>query len=96
MKGPGSGPMNEPFSHGKYGNRHERRKAAALARRAATPAQHRAAWLASLGRAVGPGRAVGCWKMSGGYLRVYIKKRPSFIARWLCKVLLEWDWEDTK
>jgi len=39
-----------------------------------------------------PPRA-GCWVI-GNNFRVYVERRPRWLARWLMRVLLEWQWED--
>jgi hypothetical protein len=38
---------------------------------------------------------VGYWQVGGpGGLQIYIKRKPNFITRLLCKHLLDWEWKE--
>ena len=30
----------------------------------------------------------------GGHFKIMLTKKPHFLARWMCKLLLDWYWED--
>ena len=30
----------------------------------------------------------------GGHFKIMLTKKPHFLARWMCKLLLDWHWEE--
>ena len=40
-------------------------------------------------------KKAGCWKISGDFY-VYVLKRPNWLNRKITKLLLGWEWEDSK